>query len=458
MIKWRIFFFLMLGAICSPLFALAKQTDDIYVSGHIQGYAGGAIYLLQYNNSSLFAYEVADSTRTDSAGFFHLRQPSAPGMYRLCQGKGGWYNSNPGNTLHLWLGFGEEVEFHTTVNDFTKAVQFSKGRYNTWWFANERYLQPYMQRLGITMQLLDVYPAGPFYARIQEEYLQVQEEYKAAWMGLKRQQPTNILLDDQRRLVVPFTGSLFKKQDRTRYWQQHLLDSVDFSQPSLQASHLLGQRLQQYMEMYGYPYAFDSRTAMDSGLLVAVKGIIVHCQDGDFSRNHPASLTASLQFASAWLYNFCTDKGLDQCLAYTAGQMTADVVTNTCNASPGTLQTLQRMQASQKLKPGMAAPEITLGDTGIKKLADVKAPKTLVLFWASWCPHCQQELPLLKKLYDSIGHKNWEVLAVSIDTSMQAWVDGVRAGGYNWLNYCDRRGVGSPPGQETARFFPRSQF
>jgi thiol-disulfide isomerase/thioredoxin len=308
------------------------------------------------------------------------------------------------------------------------------------------------------MQLLDIYPAGDFYARVQQEYLRVQEAYKTAWARLAEQQPANRLLDEQRRLAAPFTGGIFTKQDRIRFWQQHFLDSVDLSSSTLQASHLLGQKLEQYMGMFGYPYAFGSRAAMDSGLLVAVKGIIDHCKNGSFSRKDAAAKTASLQFGAAWLYNFCTDKALDQCLGYTAGQLTEDVFTNTCNASPGTLQTLRRMQASQRLKPGMAAPEIALNGAEAKRLTDIKAGRTLVLFWASWCPHCQQELPLIKKLYDSTGHKGWEVLAVSIDTSGQAWAGAVAAGGYGWLNYCDRQGWDSPSAKDYGVFVTPAMY
>src|SRR5260221_1152237 len=237
---------------------------------------------------------------------------------------------------------------------------------------------------------------------------------------------------------------MFTKRDRIRFWQEHFLDSVDLSNSTLQASHLPGQKLEQYMEMFGYPYEYASRAAMDSGLLGAVRGILDHCKNGSFSRRDAATQTAALQFAAAWLYNFCADKGLDQCLGYTAAQLTEDVFVSTCNASPGMLQTLQRMRASQRLKPGMAAPEIALNGEEAKKLTDIKAGRTLVVFWASWCPHCQQELPLLKQLYDSTGHKDWEVLAGCNGTSAQSWTSAGDVPGYGWVNYCGRQGWGSP--------------
>ncbi|MBN9380466.1 MAG: TlpA family protein disulfide reductase [Chitinophagaceae bacterium] len=443
--------FFTLAVACSNTLA---QPAAQSLSGTIQGFPNGQVFILKYNNSHLFAYEVMDSTHTDSMGYFNMVQPVTPGMYRICQGRRGWYSSNPGNTLHLWLGFGEEVSFHTLVNDCTGSARFSKGWYNTWWFDNERVLQPYLQRLSISMQLLDIYPgsANHFCAQIRREYLKAQRECAAAGRRLQKQQPANPLLTCQQRMIVPFTGRQFKKKDRTLFWQQHLLDSVDFSNSPLQASHLLGQKLEQYLGLFGYPYDFISREAMDSGLLAAVRGIIEHAKNGYYTRDNPAVRTASLQFVAAWLYSFCEDKGLHHCLAYTAAQMTEDVFTSTCNVSPGTLQTLQRMQASQRLQPGMPAPEISLNGAAAKSLADIKASKTLVVFWASWCPHCRQELPLLKKLYDSSGHRDWEVLAVSIDTNQQAWTNAGAGGGFGWINYCDLKGWDSGPAKDYGVF------
>jgi thiol-disulfide isomerase/thioredoxin len=442
------------------LIAQGDTTGTKRLSGTIAGYASQQVFLLRYNNSRLFAYEVMDSTMTDSLGYFRMAEPAQAGMYRVCQGRIGWYSSNPGNTLHLWLGYGEDVEFRARSFDLTATAAFVHGRYNAWWFGNERAMQPLLQRLGICMQLLDLYPAGAFYEQVKQEYLRVQAECTAEWRRLAKEQPENFFLTYQRRMMPPLTGAIYRKADRDTYWKAHLLDSVDFSSPSLQASHLLGQKLEQYLELYGYPYSFPNTAALDSGLLKAVGSIIAQAGYGFFSRRDAQVKTASLQFVAAWLYNFCTEKALDNCLAYTADLLTPEVFDHSCDASPGAIETLRRMQASQRLKPGMEAPPIYTTDAekdslGGKKdnvLDGIRAHRTLVVFWASWCPHCQEELPRLKRFYDSTGHSDWEVLAVSIDTSQQEWMKGIAAGGYGWLNYCDLRGWESAPAKDYGVF------
>lgn len=39
----------------------------------------------------------------------------------------------------------------------------------------------------------------------------------------------------------------------------------------------------------------------------------------------------------------------------------------------------------------------------------------LLNFWATWCPPCVEELPLLNRFFDANSAKNWQVLGLAID-------------------------------------------
>jgi peroxiredoxin len=41
----------------------------------------------------------------------------------------------------------------------------------------------------------------------------------------------------------------------------------------------------------------------------------------------------------------------------------------------------------------------------------------LVNFWATWCGPCEAEMPAMQRLYRSLGGPDFELLAVSVDTS-----------------------------------------
>ena len=52
---------------------------------------------------------------------------------------------------------------------------------------------------------------------------------------------------------------------------------------------------------------------------------------------------------------------------------------------------------------GEAVPNVTIvtADSKEKTSADFKGKKTVYVAWASWCPDCQQELPILNELRQS---------------------------------------------------------
>jgi len=61
--------------------------------------------------------------------------------------------------------------------------------------------------------------------------------------------------------------------------------------------------------------------------------------------------------------------------------------------------------------------DIKLSTTdGSFSINDLKGKTVLLMFWATWCPHCKNQIPalsLLKNSYSSIN--NLEILAVSTD-------------------------------------------
>jgi thiol-disulfide isomerase/thioredoxin len=51
-----------------------------------------------------------------------------------------------------------------------------------------------------------------------------------------------------------------------------------------------------------------------------------------------------------------------------------------------------------------------------KKLSDWKGRTVLVNLWATWCVPCRKEMPALNNLQARLGSKNFEVVAINIDT------------------------------------------
>ncbi|SUP54470.1 Thiol-disulfide oxidoreductase resA [Weeksella virosa] len=86
---------------------------------------------------------------------------------------------------------------------------------------------------------------------------------------------------------------------------------------------------------------------------------------------------------------------------------------------------------------GSEVPNIIFGEEvkGKKSLFDIKAKKKLIVFWASWCPACQAEMPHLQEYYTNFRKEGGEIIAISLDGDQQAYQEAIKS--YEWYNYSE---------------------
>lgn len=100
--------------------------------------------------------------------------------------------------------------------------------------------------------------------------------------------------------------------------------------------------------------------------------------------------------------------------------------------------------ATEGLQPGDRAPEFTVQrpdgttftladlDGRLVRLADLRGRGVWINFWATWCPPCQAETPVLRDTYERYRDRGLTLVAISVQESSAA---DVRA-------YAERYGLG----------------
>lgn len=106
----------------------------------------------------------------------------------------------------------------------------------------------------------------------------------------------------------------------------------------------------------------------------------------------------------------------------------------------------REISQANKFEPllnGKTGPDLEAPDTSgvFLNLYSVNAQYTLLLFWASTCSHCRDEMPSILKFYKDF-HKEYdlEIFAVSTDTSTVRWKSFVRRHQLPWINVFGRKG------------------
>lgn len=79
---------------------------------------------------------------------------------------------------------------------------------------------------------------------------------------------------------------------------------------------------------------------------------------------------------------------------------------------------MQEIRPGFRPRVGNPAPDFTLPSLvgNPVRLSNYRGKVVFLNFWATWCPPCREEMPSMESLYQRLKGRDFEMLAVSIDT------------------------------------------
>jgi thiol-disulfide isomerase/thioredoxin len=212
--------------------------------------------------------------------------------------------------------------------------------------------------------------------------------------------------------------------NKSTYW-----DDLDFTDESLIHTPVVSDRIQDYMRTYS--------GGTESGFLNATDLIISKADQGNDRIKSFVILTLLEGFYSTGMDNMCLYI-MDN---YVYGE--------NCGLEMDIASILQnRSSAVKNLQIGGVPPNFTVpkhdgGSLNLKSEV-AKYEYTLLMFWASYCHKCEQEIPEIVQAYPVMHPKGFQVINISVDQTNPAWLGAVAANNMSWPNVSMLDGWKSP--------------
>lgn len=166
-----------------------------------------------------------------------------------------------------------------------------------------------------------------------------------------------------------------------------------------------------------------------------------------------------LNMASGFLFGLMEKRSLFTASEYLAMEM---LVLESCVLEK---DLSKQFETYRIMKTGNTAPDIVFSGqkaiNGVEmneplSFSDLNYSNTLMVFGASWCHKCAQDIPKMKSHYDKWKAKGLEIIFISLDADEKEFARFTKQ--FPWLSYCDIQGWESKPVQDYHVFSTPTMF
>lgn len=157
---------------------------------------------------------------------------------------------------------------------------------------------------------------------------------------------------------------------------------------------------------------------------------------------------AKLNEITDYLFDLLEKRSLFEASEYLALKVLNEV---NCTISSDLSKQLETYRAMKKgnTAPNLVFPKTTLypnANFRPTQLAEIKSPYTVVVFGASWCPKCKEELPKIAQQYEEWKKNGVEVVFVSLDETEFDFINFASV--FPFISLCDYQKWDSPMAQD----------
>jgi len=401
----------------------AKTQPVFILKGTIANLPQKTLYLLNFYGEK---NTVVDSARTDASGAFSFSLPSSlsPGMYRL--------NWSKDKFIDLVYNR-ENIRLQTHAEHPGDSLRILESAENSLFYSFTAIDRTNKMKMELLQPVIDYYPQqDTFYAQASTEYETVQKNQEAILDSLKKTNPGSYTIRLFELYHTPYLPAALPAEFRLTFLKQHYFDRTDFSDTALLRSNGWANKAISYLALYS-----DNRYTQKQLEAEFIKA-------ATFMLNAASVNPDVFKFLLDYLVSGFDKYHFEDVITYLAENYQDPF---SCEDTERKSALQKKLDTFKKIAVGQPAPDFELPDIKGKpvKLSSIQAEYTLLIFWTSECGHCIEMLPKVKALYEAQKQKRYEILAVSIDTSRNSWLQTVKDEKFLWLNASDLKGFDSQP-------------
>jgi peroxiredoxin len=348
------------------------------------------------------------------------KNASHPGLYRL-------YISN-----NRWIDFiidNEDVILTTDANNIIDSMNVISSESNKIYYEYINLNKQYKIQTGHLLAILDKYSKDDKHSiSVRNKINQLQEQYFKFVNITSQKNIASFTARYIRSVQLPPVDVNLSIEDQVAYQKSHFLDNTDFDDDDLLYSDAFTIKTLKYITLF-------RNRQMSKELLTKEFSSAV-----DTLLNKAKVNQLVYQDITECLIDKFKELGFSEVIDYIIDHYVIKDDLCLDEKLPSSIQ--QRIDQSKSFLVGVKVPHLIMPDSTGKEidLKDINSKNTLILFYASWCPHCQKLLPDINDLYINQKEMKLKIFAVSLDTNRTDWLNYIRKNHYNWINVSDLKG------------------
>jgi thiol-disulfide isomerase/thioredoxin len=398
------------------------------ISGNLLQLANQEIKLEGFDG--LKNYPIA-SAKLDEKGNFKL-------IYTKADYGVGYLRAADVKTLFVILS-GEDIEIAGEALGALETIKITKGQENQYF---EQYAQEHPRReqaLSAWIYLEKMYTLDPLFSTqktanksIQSEKLRINTEDKNFLAQLPKDSYVRWFLPTRKLVSSVSTVAQYRPEELPSTLAA--FRRLDYTDPRLYKSGLFKEAIENHFWLLE-----NSGKSLDTVFIEmkrSIDGMLVNLAKDEKKLNE----------VTDFLFDLLERHSLFQASEYLAIKVLNET---SCTINSDLAKQLETYRA---MKKGNIAPDILFDADPIapgylaasfpKKLSDIKSNYTVVVFGASWCPKCKEELPEIARQYAKWKAQGVEAVFVSLDEDKAQFKSFITD--FPFISLCDYKKWASP--------------